>query len=374
MYCDILSDLMEAGCVHLVLKILTFLTSWDLEAVIYVSQSWRKIVFEYFWRRNSVLKRILEKKKTGICDLRKINLSFQAEVLAAGFNDQCAVQDEKSNVYFMWFVLYSKLEKCWVENWLVLGELRRVGRVEISLNSPDIECADYEDDILVLGERSGNVSIYQLKNQKSDCVSVISTHTKPVIKVLVHDSVILSCSEDCSVTVIRITRNGCLEISHILQGHVSRVRCLSLLVKTGLLLTGSDDRTARIWNLSTRSNRAKTTLTPHRWGVTQVLLTPSCACTVDGKDILIWSYQGQLRARFGVQCTPSALFLDSELNCLLIGDTKGRLSGYNLRDMLITPKVQEETNICENNSFPAWSLETVFLKAKEVFSTEVESC
>ena len=28
------------------------------------------------------------------------------------------------------------------------------------------------------------------------------------------------------------------------------------------------------------------------------------------------------------------------------------------RDMLITPKVQEETNICENNSFPAWSLET----------------
>ena len=34
-----------------------------------------------------------------------------------------------------------------------------------------------------------------------------------------------------------------------------------------------------------------------RWGVTQVLLTPSCACTVDGKDILIWSYQGQLRAR-----------------------------------------------------------------------------
>ena len=28
------------------------------------------------------------------------------------------------------------------------------------------------------------------------------------------------------------------------------------------------------------------------------------------------------------------------------------------RNMLITPKLQEEAKICENNSFPAWSLET----------------
>ena len=63
------------------------------------------------------------------------------------------------------------------------------------------------------------------------------------------ERLVVSCGEDCTLTVIRLLRDGSVMVSHVLQGHVSRVRCVS--IAGSLLLSGSDDRQANILTLNT---------------------------------------------------------------------------------------------------------------------------
>ena len=66
---------------------------------------------------------------------------------------------------------------------------------------------------------------------------------------LVCDCVILSCGEDCSVTVIKITRTGSLEISHILQvfrGHQGTIIVYKSNYKGTVSVISSDPFTKKM--------------------------------------------------------------------------------------------------------------------------------
>ena len=97
------------------------------------------------------------------------------------------------------------------------------------------------------------------------CRSEIITHTGPVSRLTITDSLVVSCGEDCSLTVIRLLADGSIMVSHLLQGHVSRVRCVS--VDGSLLLSGSDDRSAKVWEVTSGETSdswgAVTTLSGH---------------------------------------------------------------------------------------------------------------
>ena len=53
------------------------------------------------------------------------------------------------------------------------------------------------------------------------CKSVIKTHSKTVSRIVVRAGLIVTAGQDCVITVIRVTEDGAVTISHVLQ--VSRV-------------------------------------------------------------------------------------------------------------------------------------------------------
>lgn len=101
----------------------------------------------------------------------------------------------------------------------------------------------------------------------------------------------VSCGEDCSLTVIRLLADGSVMVSHLLQGHVSRVRCVS--VDGSLLLSGSDDRSAKVWEVTSgetsESWGAIATLSGHAWPVCGVWLEGGLAVTADTNTVRLWS-------------------------------------------------------------------------------------
>ena len=123
------------------------------------------------------------------------------------------------------------------------------------------------------------------------CRSEIITHTGPVSRLTITDSLVVSCGEDCSLTVIRLLADGSIMVSHLLQGHVSRVRCVS--VDGSLLLSGSDDRSAKVWEVTSGETSdswgAVTTLSGHAWPVCGVWLEGGLAVTADSSTVKLWS-------------------------------------------------------------------------------------
>ena len=58
------------------------------------------------------------------------------------------------------------------------------------------------------------------------CKSVIKTHSKTVSRIVIQAGLIVTAGQDCVITVIRVTEDGAVAISHVLQ--VSGVHSLSL--------------------------------------------------------------------------------------------------------------------------------------------------
>jgi WD40 repeat protein len=72
-------------------------------------------------------------------------------------------------------------------------------------------------------------------------------HTEQVLGVLVwwERSVVLSCSDDCTVRMWSLQTGACLQV---LRGHSATVYCLAGDSKTSVLVTGSRDKAARVWS------------------------------------------------------------------------------------------------------------------------------
>ena len=49
------------------------------------------------------------------------------------------------------------------------------------------------------------------------CKSVIRTHSRTVSRIVIQSGLIVTAGEDCAITVIRVTEDGAVVISHLLQ-------------------------------------------------------------------------------------------------------------------------------------------------------------
>ena len=61
----------------------------------------------------------------------------------------------------------------------------------------------------------------------------------------------MSCSDDMTVGVVTISNDGSLTLTKLFHGHVSRVR--SIDVQGDRILSGSDDRSVKLWTLEPSS-------------------------------------------------------------------------------------------------------------------------
>ena len=71
---DIISGLESRGCRHLLLLILSQLSSWDLSAFGSVSQSWADILSSHFWPNRVVRHQLLENKLRGNYTAQNVTL------------------------------------------------------------------------------------------------------------------------------------------------------------------------------------------------------------------------------------------------------------------------------------------------------------
>ena len=71
---DLISGLESRGCRHLVLLILSHLSSWDLAAFASVCQSWADLLHSEFWPSRAVRQQLLENKLRGNYTAQNVTL------------------------------------------------------------------------------------------------------------------------------------------------------------------------------------------------------------------------------------------------------------------------------------------------------------
>ena len=109
-------------------------------------------------------------------------------------------------------------------------------------------------------------------------------------------------SDDMTVGVVTVRHDGSLMLNKLLHGHVSRVRAIHS--QGHHLLSGSDDRSVKLWSLrgynkkvvgaATNSEKPLATLTGHSGPVTGVLLAlPKLAFSAAGCTVRLWDVEAQ---------------------------------------------------------------------------------
>ena len=122
------------------------------------------------------------------------------------------------------------------------------------------------------------------------------------------------------------------------QGHVSRVRCLS--VCGDCILSGSDDRSAKLWSSQSSSSSAILTLSGHAWPVSQVCLSRLTAVTADSCSVRVWSLpDGNIARTILDQPNIVELYLDCRSNLLVMCDVEG---GVGFSDVVMEGKDCEQ--------------------------------
>jgi len=151
--------------------------------------------------------------------------------------------------------------------------------------------AGLPQSLIALGDKDGQIHVYEASSDFK-CLklrTILAHHGGAIHSIIFHlvtsSSMvsnimghILSCSDDMTVGVVCVLRDGSLLLSKLLHGHVGRVR--SIHVQGDRVISGSDDRSVKLWNLDSlmpdsntpESGKPLVTLTGHSGPVTGVLL------------------------------------------------------------------------------------------------------
>lgn len=142
--------------------------------------------------------------------------------------------------------------------------------------------------LVALGSKDGKIHVYE-SSQEFKClrlIAVLAHHSAAIHNIVFSASRIVSCSDDMTVGVATISADGSLTLTKLFHGHVSRVR--SIDVQGDRILSGSDDRSVKLWTLEPSSpgsaERPLLTLTGHSGPVVGVLLCLPLALSAAGKE------------------------------------------------------------------------------------------
>ena len=225
---DILTLLLDRGCIHLILKILSSLDSWDLEVAGHVCQTWGQILHRLFWPHRIVRYHVFRNKRLGISRNEKLTLLDLGEIVGCGVVEANDLTRRKySNIFNIWLIHSKYVEEkklYFLDEWILFQHLSSIKQCRLFEEDPDtsINCCDYKNDILAVGTDEGSINVYQLTSTKptATCISVINTHSKAVLRIILSDTMMVSCSQDCSLTVVKFLDSGSLLVSHVLQVYV----------------------------------------------------------------------------------------------------------------------------------------------------------
>ena len=131
---------------------------------------------------------------------------------------------------------------------------------------------------------------------------------------------------------------------------MSRVRCVS--IHGDHILSGSDDRSAKLWSSKSSSSSALLTLSGHAWPVSQVCLAARRALTADSCSVRVWALPGgQLLHNLVGQTDIVEMCTDPRLGLFIMCDGSGGLSCYGLE----SNKYKDREKTSEKKKEIAWS-------------------
>lgn len=167
----------------------------------------------------------------------------------------------------------------------------------------------------------------------------LTGHTQWVTSVAISPDgkTLVSGSDDKSIKIWNLET---LELKSTLTGHVGSVAALAISPDSKTLVSGSTDKTIKIWNLET--GELKSTLTGHGYWVLSVAISPDGKTLVSGsgdKSIKIWNLE------------------TLELKSTLTGH------GYWVLSVAISPDSKTLVSGSIDKTIKIWNLETLELKS-----------
>ena len=99
-----------------------------------------------------------------------------------------------------------------------------------------------------MGSKYGKIYIYENISESNvvNITAILAHHSSTIHNILFHGNQIISCSDDMTIGLVTLLPDGALVLSKLLQGHVSRVKTLA--AQYDKIISGSDDRTAKLWS------------------------------------------------------------------------------------------------------------------------------
>jgi len=193
--------------------------------------------------------------------------------------------------------------------------------------------AQISGDLLASGSGDGNIIIWNLTDYKKD--SIISRHSTAVVALATLNSVLLASSSDETIKIINV--NSGMVVS-TLSGHLNYINSLIFLPGELYLISGSFDKTVKVWQLSGPSqnnlnaNREISSIDLNSTVNTLISynLSQFISGTADGMIHIFESAETET-----VLCEEnSAIFSLAVLRTsyLASGSTNGRLSFWNLKN------------------------------------------
>ena len=257
--------LAAVGCHHLVTYILSLLDSPALTTVGEACPAWRFLVHRYYWAAGAVRTRLTACREAGRGSWEGWQLRGGGAVVAGG----TAAPDPGPGTHQVWLLLRLPGPAYQLVEWMARPGRGAVeaGRWAVpglgGCNIPT--CAEWRARLLVAGTANGPVLLCQPGQPNMlRTKATVATHRSAVTVVAVRDQLVITASQDCSLTVVRLCRDGAVAVARLLHGHVSRVRCVSTAGQ--FILSGSDDRSAKLWRVRGGSG-ALLTLAGHAWPV-----------------------------------------------------------------------------------------------------------
>lgn len=154
----------------------------------------------------------------------------------------------------------------------------------IPINSPALSLCLYKNSALLLSaHENSSITIYDISNESAPCKlkeKLSGNSGINSLKLSVNQDFLFSAHDNNKILV---WDSGTLEKVEKLEGHTNKVTCLC--INERILVSGSDDKSLIIWNLTTFK---PTSLNGHKWSVS------SLSFTHDNNFIISASYDSTL--------------------------------------------------------------------------------
>jgi WD40 repeat protein/tRNA A-37 threonylcarbamoyl transferase component Bud32 len=234
---------------------------------------------------------------------------------------------------------------------------------------------------LIIAIIGANIFGNKNQNLNATLINTLTGHSEPVLSLVIipDDKTLVSGSRDKTIKVWNLQTG---ELKFTLNGHSNWVSSLAISHDAKILASGSGDKNIKIWNLETRE--LKSTLNGHSNGINSLIISHDGKTLVSGSDdttIKVWNLlTGELKSTLnGHSGWVLSLAISPDDKTLFSGSSDKTIKIWNLqtkellltitrhlsgvRSLTINPNTNTFVSGSWDKTIKIWNLQTKELKA-----------